>query len=86
MKTDGISFRVKRIYQKDLTSECWPVQVWGLHYCSGFGCEYERMCEYLATDECGGTRIRKMILTGKFPLSGLPDVHEQRGKHEKAEE
>lgn len=67
--------RTKRIYQKDLTSECWPVQVWGLPYCSGFG-DYEGMCEFLATDECGGRRIRKLILSGKYPLNGLPDVDE----------
>ena len=59
-------FKIKRIYQKDLTSDCWLVQVWGLPYC--------RMCEYLATDECGGYRIRKKILTGKYPVHGLPDV------------
>jgi len=57
-----------------MTSDCWPVQVWGLSYCSGFG-EYEQMCEYLATDECGGQGIRKKILAGRFPLSGLPDAY-----------
>ena len=67
--------RTKRIYQKDLTSECWPIQFWGLPYCSGFG-DYEGMCEFLATDECGGRRIRKLILSGKYPLNGLPDVDE----------
>ena len=24
-------------------------------------------CEYLGTEECGGNRIRKMILSGKYP-------------------
>ncbi len=72
-KTEGISFRAKRIYQKDLTSECWPVQFWGLPYCSGFG-DYGRMCEYLASEECGGRGIRKKILSGQYPLTGLPDV------------
>jgi len=32
------------------------------------------MCEYLATEECGGQRIRKKILSGKYPVNGLPDV------------
>ncbi len=73
MGNEGISFRAKRIHQKDLTSDCWPVQFWGLPYCSGFG-EYENMCEYLASDECGGQQVRKMILSGKYPLTGLPDV------------
>lgn len=72
-ETEGISLRVKRIYQKDLTSDCWPVQVWGLPYCSGFG-DYEGMCEYLASEECGGQGIRKRILAGKYPLNGLPDA------------
>lgn len=69
----GLEIRTKRIYQKDLTSECWPIQFWGLPYCSGFG-DYERMCEYLGTDECGGQRIRKKILRGKYRLNGLPDA------------
>lgn len=73
MSNEGISFRVKRIYQKDLTSECWPVQVWGLPYCSGFG-DYDSMCEYLGTEDCGGQGIRRKILAGKYPLNGLPDV------------
>lgn len=67
--------RTKRVYQKDMTSDCWPVQVWGLPYCSGFG-DYEGMCKFLATDECGGQRIRKLILAGDYPLSGLPDAGE----------
>jgi len=31
------------------------------------------MCEYLATEECGGQRIKKKILAGEYPLNGLPD-------------
>ncbi|MFX0205008.1 MAG: hypothetical protein ACFFDT_03415 [Candidatus Hodarchaeota archaeon] len=65
--------RTKRVRQKDLTSDCWPVQVWGLPYCSGFG-DYEQMCEYLGTEDCGGYGIRKRILAGEFPVNGLPDV------------
>jgi len=65
--------KTKRVYQKDLTSECWSVQVWGLPYCSGFG-DYEGMCEFLATEECGGQNIRKRMLAGKYPLNGLPDA------------
>jgi len=67
--------RTKTVNAKNLTSECWPVQFWGLPYCSGFG-NYEGMCELLATDECGGQRVRKKILFGKYPLNGLPDVDE----------
>lgn len=73
MGNEGVSFRAKRIQQKDLTSDCWSVQFWGLPYCSGFG-DYDQMCEYLATEECGGQRIRKKILSGEYPVNGLPDV------------
>jgi len=53
------------------------VQVWGIDYCSGFG-EAENQCEYLGTGECGGERIRKLILAGKYPKDGLPDVSKGR--------
>lgn len=65
--------KAKIINQMDLTSDCWSVQIWGLPYCSGFG-DPNKKCGYLATDECGGYRIRKMILSGKYPVNGLPDV------------
>ena len=68
LKTNGISFRTKSVYQKDLTSDCWPVQFWGLPYC--------RTCEHLASEECGGQSIRKNILTGKYPMDGLPNAEE----------
>lgn len=58
--------KTKRVYQKDLTSDCWHVQVWGFPYCKD--------CEYLATEDCGGYRIRKLILSGKYPKNGLPDA------------
>ena len=72
---EEFALRTKRIHQKDLTPDCWSVQVWGLPYCSGFG-DYEGMCEYLGTDDCGGQRIRKKILAGEYPLNGLPDAGE----------
>ena len=67
--------RTKRIRQKELTPDCWSVQVWGLPYCSGFG-DYEKMCEYLGTEDCGGQQIRKKILAGEYPMNGLPDAGE----------
>lgn len=70
---ETFAVRSKSVKQASLTSDCWPVQVWGLAYCSGFG-DYSAMCEYLATDECGGQAIRKRALTGDFPVSGLPDA------------
>jgi len=60
------SVRTKRIHQKDLTPECWSIQVWGLPYC--------RTCEYLATEDCEGYDVRKKILSSEFPSNGLPDV------------
>lgn len=65
--------RAKFIYQKDLTPDCWRVQVWGLPYCSGFG-DYKDMCYFLATNECEGQSIRKKILTGQFPKDGLSEA------------
>jgi len=53
------------------------VQVWGIDYCSGSG-DPDNQCEYLGTDECGGERIRKLILAGKYPKDGLPDVSNGR--------
>lgn len=61
--------KTKRIYQKDLTADCWSIQIWGLPYC--------RTCEYLATEDCGGYRIRKKILSGEYPVHGLPDVGQE---------
>jgi len=53
------------------------VQVWGLAYCSGFG-DPDNMCEYLAKEDCGGYKIRKMILSGIYPKHGLPDAGSDR--------
>jgi len=73
MTGEAFVVRTKRVRQASLTSECWPVQVWGLAYCSGFG-NYPAMCEYLATDECGGQVTRRRIIGKTFPVSGLPDA------------
>jgi hypothetical protein len=39
------------IPQKDLTSECWGVQMQGLSAC--------KSCEFRDTEECGGKKIRE---------------------------
>ena len=57
--------RTKTINQKDLTPDCWPVQIWGIGHC--------KTCEFLHTRECGGKNIRKAIMDGEFPMDGLPD-------------
>jgi hypothetical protein len=69
--------RSKRINQIDLSPECWPVQIWGLYYCSGFG-DPDNSCEYLDTEECGGIRIREMILVCQYPKNGLPDARTRK--------
>lgn len=58
--------KTKILSGRYLTSECWSIQFWGLPHC--------RECEYLATEMCGGLRIRKGILAGEYPLQGLPDI------------
>jgi len=63
---------VKYIRQSDLTTDCWMVQIWGLRYCSGM--EDREPCEFLATEECGGYRIRHAILKGEYPKDGLPNI------------
>lgn len=68
----------KMIRQTDLTSDCWMVQVWGIEYCTGNG-DPKNACEYLGKKECGGKRIRKLMLEGKYPQEGLPDVSGNRG-------
>jgi len=50
----GEKMEERMIRQKDLTAECWSVQVWGSDYCN--------TCEFKDADECGGKNIRK---TGK---------------------
>ena len=58
--------RTKVINQAQLTSDCWMLQAWGLPYC--------RDCDLLATEDCGGYRIRKLILQSNYPMDGLPEI------------
>ncbi len=60
--------KIKIISSADLTSECWSIQFWGFEHC--------RECEYLATEDCGGYRLRKDILAGRYPKEGLPNYVE----------
>jgi hypothetical protein len=46
--------RNRTLNTEKITSECWPVQFYGLQYCDN--------CEFKDTDECGGKQI---IETGK---------------------
>ncbi len=62
--------RTKVINQAQLTSDCWMLQAWGLPYC--------RDCDLLATEDCGGYRIRKLILQSKYPVDGLPEISGSR--------
>jgi len=47
----------KMIKQKQLSEECWEVQIWGQNHC--------KVCIYKNTKECGGKAI---IKTGKNKL------------------
>jgi len=67
-KIEKKSFSIQTINRNDLTLECWHIQVWGLPYC--------RTCKYLGTEECGGYRIRRNIISGNFPLNGLPEAQD----------
>lgn len=58
---DRVKFKI--LSSSHLTPECWMVQAWGL--------PYRRHCDYLSTDDCGGYRIRKEILSGRYPKDGL---------------
>lgn len=57
--------KIKTINQSDLTSDCWSIQFWGISACD--------KCKFLDTPRCGGKKIRKLILDGKYPIDGLPD-------------
>jgi hypothetical protein len=41
----------RTVSQKNLTSECWLVQIWGEKSC--------QTCEFKGKRECGGKKIRK---------------------------
>lgn len=57
--------KTKSIKQSSLTGDCWLIQMWGIEKCG--------TCEALNTKECGGKAIREQILSGKYPVDGLPD-------------
>jgi len=63
---EKLRYKTKVINSRYLTPECWSIQFWGLSYC--------KTCDYLATENCGGMRIRRDILAGKYPKYGLPDL------------
>jgi len=55
--------KVRIIHSKNLSSECWLVQAWGLRHC--------RTCEFQKTKDCGGKGIRgtgKNLLSKKVPI------------------
>ena len=65
----GCIVKTKILSSRYLTSDCLSIQFWGLTYC--------RECSCLATEECGGYRIRKEILAGNYPKGGLPDLSDR---------
>jgi len=58
--------KMRKIPQKQLSSECWFVQMRGLSECD--------TCPLKDTDECGGENIRK---TGKNSLGYTVPVGEE---------
>jgi hypothetical protein len=54
---------ILQVDQSRLTSDCWMIQVFGIHACSG--------CEVKDTDECGGKGIIAKIRKREYPYSGI---------------
>ena len=55
--------RVRVIHFKNLSSECWHVQAWGLKYC--------QTCKLKEIKNCGGKRIKETgqnLLGKKVPI------------------
>lgn len=50
-KPDPAAGVARTVRQRNLTGECWLVQMWGLDHC--------KTCEYKGSSECGGQEIRK---------------------------
>ena len=50
------------INSKDLTSDCWLIQIRGIEACVA--------CGVKGTDECGGEEILKQIEDGTYPSEG----------------
>jgi hypothetical protein len=63
--------KTKIIFQKMLSAECWPVQVWGIEACKD--------CDFQQTIECGGKQILK---TGKNTLGNKIPLLDTRRNHE----
>ncbi len=53
-----------------LTDDCFQIQIFGISQCDN--------CEWLGTKDCNGQHIRRKILAGLFPKTGLPSVEEMR--------
>jgi hypothetical protein len=49
--------KVAIMNSKDLDSTCWSVQFWGVVHC--------KTCEFLGTEECGGSKEVKEYLRRK---------------------
>jgi hypothetical protein len=62
---EGMSGVTRSINQKDLSGECWNIQVWGPDKCE--------TCEFKGTPECGGQNIRRTDHNEKGILVPIPD-------------
>jgi hypothetical protein len=56
----------RSISQKDLTSECWLVQMWGSDRCN--------TCNLKDTDDCGGKKIRMTGRNERGIIVPIPDA------------
>ena len=66
--------RINKVPQYKLSSECWPVQLWGTNTCES--------CEFKDSDECGGLKIRK---TGKNEKGYVVPLDERTNNHANTE-
>lgn len=69
-KNEMKKFKEKLVRTSMLTDDCFQIQFFGNSHCKG--------CGLLGTKDCNGQHIRRKILSGLFPKTGLPSVEEMR--------
>jgi hypothetical protein len=58
---EGPGYKVAIINSRDLDFTCWSVQFWGVDYC--------KTCDFLHTEDCGGTKDVKEYLRRHYVQS-----------------
>lgn len=51
------------VKQRELTSDCWLIQIQGIEAC--------KECDYWGTRDCDGKKILAQIAIGDYPESGI---------------